>query len=540
MNFTLFRYDSSQKFSVFIILLLAIAGAICLQAGFWGKNWVLLSFVGWVFWWQAEKILEATFTKKIFLWRLLGAFFFLLVWNVVATWWVRITGALWVISTANSLVMLVALIFWWWVRKFFSEKYQKWIFVPIWISFEFAHHQWQLTWVWLTLGNTFLYRNEWVQWYEYTGVWGGSLWILLMNVLFWNLKEGFSIKKIIVCAIALVVPFGFSWFLQGQKISALQKLNVVLVQPNIDPFTEKFSDCPRFIPFAKQAQILADLTLQKFDKTTDLVVFPETALDENFDERLVRKYPTFQKIDSLQKKLNVPILLGVSTRIFTKEKSSPTSQYAPLAHSYYEDFNTALLLQKDTMFWYKKMILVPGVETIPFPEYTIFLKDFISDIGASFFLLGTGKEIINFPTPKAQVAPIICYESMYGEFVSQFVKKGADLLCTITNDGWLGDTQWEQHHLYLGALRCIETRREMLHCSNMGASAIIDVWGKVRKEIPYNQRTAMKEIAFTYSKKTFYVCYGDFLPRIALGIVGILFLWILANLFRKKSNNRLL
>ncbi len=155
-------------------------------------------------------------------------------------------------------------------------------------------------------------------------------------------------------------------------------------------------------------------------------------------------------------------------------------------------------------------------------------------------MLGTGKEIINFPTPKAQVAPIICYESMYGEFVSQFVKKGADLLCTITNDGWLGDTQWEQHHLYLGALRCIETRREMLHCSNMGASAIIDVWGKVRKEIPYNQRTAMKEIAFTYSKKTFYVCYGDFLPRIALGIVGILFLWILANLFRKKSNNRLL
>ncbi|PKQ70402.1 lnt: apolipoprotein N-acyltransferase [Raineya orbicola] len=530
MNFTSFRYNKNIP----ILLLLAVFGGICLQAGFWGKGWVMLGFMGWVCLWQAEKILKETFLKRNFLRRLLVAFLFLFVWNVVATWWVRITGALWVISVANSLVMLVPLVFWWWVRKFFAEKYEKWLFIPIWISFEFAHHHWQLTWVWLTLGNTFLYQNEWVQWYEYTGVWGGSLWILLVNVVFWEIKEAFSIKKIAFLVALLAFPITFSWILREQKLLPTQKLNVVLVQPNIDPFTEKFNDCPRFIPFAKQAQILVDLTLQKFDKNADLVVFPETALDENFDERWVRKYPTFQKIDSLQQKLNVPVLLGVSTRIFTKEKSSPTSQYAPLSNAYYEDFNTALLLQKDTMFWYKKMILVPGVETIPFPEYTIFLKDFISDIGASFFLLGVGKEISTFPTSKAQIAPIICYESMYGEFLSKFVQKGADLLCTITNDGWLGDTEWQKHHLYLGALRCIETRREMLHCSNMGASAVIDVWGKVRSEIPYNQRTSMKAIAFTYQEKTFYTHYGDFLPKIALSFVGVIFLASLVRFFQKK------
>ncbi|MCS6795125.1 MAG: apolipoprotein N-acyltransferase, partial [Raineya sp.] len=341
-------------------------------------------------------------------------------------------------------------------------------------------------------------------------------------------KEQFSMFKVALGILVICLPLLISWLLQKRIFTPTQKMQVILVQPNVNPFTEKFSDCPNFIPYTKQAQMLVDLTLQKFDTTADLVIFPETALDENFDERWMRKYPTFQKIDSLQKKLGIPVLLGVSTRIFTKEKSSPTSQYAPLAHSYYEDFNTALLLKQDTMFWYKKIILVPGVETIPFPEYTIFLKDFISDIGASFFLLGTGKEIVNFPTRKAQIAPIICYESMYGEFLTKFVKKGANLLCTITNDGWLGDTEWQQHHLYLGALRCIETRKEMLHCSNMGASAVIDVWGKVRNEIPYNQRKAMKSDAFVYEGQTFYVHYGDFLPRIAVGILILVLVRVVA------------
>lgn len=509
-----------------LALLYAVLAGICLQTGFWGKGWIVLESFGWVSWWQAEKTLKQLVHRKLLLWRLLYAFVFLFTWNVVATWWVRITGALWVISIANSLVMLIPFFMYWYLEKFFTSKTLKWLWIPIWITFEFAHHHWQLTWVWLTLGNTFLYQNNWVQWYEYTGVWGGSLWVLLINVLIWELKESFSFIRLLWLTSAVIVPLLVSEFLQKQIILPTRKLEVVLVQPNINPFTEKFKDCPYFIPYSEQAQILVNLTLQKASANTDLVVFPETALDENFDERWLRKYSTFQKIDSLQQKLQVPIILGASTRIFSKERNSPTSLYAPLSHSYYEDFNTALLLKKDTILYYKKNILVPGVETIPFPEYTIFLKDFISDIGASFFLLGKGKELVVFPTEEALVAPIICYESMYGEHVAKFVQKGANLLCTITNDGWLGDTAWQRHHLFLGALRCIETRREMIHCSNMGASALIDLWGRVRSQISYNHRSALKGSIFTYERQTFYVLFGDIIARLCLGIVCLSTVWV--------------
>ncbi|GAB4129055.1 MAG: hypothetical protein Fur0027_13280 [Raineya sp.] len=299
---------------------------------------------------------------------------------------------------------------------------------------------------------------------------------------------------------------------------------VVLVQPNINPFTEKFSDTPNFIPHEKQTRILLDLSKKNISSPTDLLVFPETALDESFDERLLKKYNNIKLLDSFYQKHQIPILFGASTRRFTAQKTSPTSQFAKSVNSFYEDFNVAFLMQKDSLSIYRKIILVPGVETIPFPEYTIFLKDFISNIGAQFFLLGVGKEQNLFKVKNARIAPIICYESMYGEFVGKFVQKGANLLCTITNDGWLGDTDWQEHHLYLGALRSIETRRTMLHCSNMGASAVISAKGNVLQVIPYNKRSALAfQNVELYEKQTFYVLFGDYIGRLALlcSILGL-------------------
>jgi apolipoprotein N-acyltransferase len=105
------------------------------------------------------------------------------------------------------------------------------------------------------------------------------------------------------------------------------------------------------------------------------------------------------------------------------------------------------------------------------------------------------------------------------------------LLCTLTNDGWLGDTDWQQHHLYLGALRSIETRREMLHCSNMGASAVISAKGEILKEIPYNQRTALRfERVILQNEITFYTLYGDYIGRTALIVLTT---WLLYMIFQK-------
>jgi len=519
----------------FSLSAIALLAALGLCVGFWTQFGVITSFLSFALLWQTEKYFQAYFSKKkISIWLFWA--FFLFAWNVMATWWVRITGALWVISTANTLVMLVPVGIWLVLRKKIASKYESLFFVFLWLSFEFLHHRWQLTWVWLTLGNLFLYQNSWVQWYEYTGVLGGSLWILLTNVLIFNFFQKKTTVNLVWVGLWLLVPIGISYVMLWQyKPEPKGTLEVVLVQPNINPFTEKFSDTPHFIPFKEQTKILLNLSEQFITQKTDLLVFPETAFDENFDERIVPKYDNIKRLDSFQKKYAIPVIFGASTRAFTATKTAPTSQYAENVHAFYEDFNAAYLKKGDTLQFYKKIILVPGVETIPFPEYTIFLKDFISDIGASFFLLGVGKEQTIFHVKNARIAPIICYESMYGEFVGEFVKKGANLLCTLTNDGWLGDTDWQQHHLYLGALRCIETRREMLHCSNMGASAVISAKGEILKEIPYNQRTALRfERVILQNEITFYTLYGDYIGRGSL--IGLM-IWIILVMLKKLLKN---
>lgn len=516
---------------LFFVLITAFSAALLLTAGFWGAYGVIGSFGAFAILWQAEKHWSRFFRSKIRTWLFWA--FFLLIWNVLATWWVRITGALWVISVANTLVMLAPVSIWLWIRGKFPAKYRMFLFAVLWIAFEFLHHRWQLTWVWLTLGNQFLYQNTWVQWYEYTGVLGGSLWILLANVLIYEVFQRKNLQSVIYLSLCIICPILISQIiLHRYSPQARGAMEVVLVQPNINPFTEKFADTPNFIPHREQVKILLGLSAKNISSKTDLLVFPETALDENFDERFIRKYETLKLLDSFYRKHQIPILFGASTRQFSSYQTSATSQFAKSVNSFYEDFNVAILMQKDSLYVYKKIILVPGVETIPFPEYTIFLKDFISDIGASFFLLGVGKEQTIFKIKEARIAPVICYESMYGEFVGEFVKKGANLLCTLTNDGWLGDTDWQKHHLYLGALRSIESRRTMLHCSNMGASAVISVKGEVLNEIPYNQRTALSFAKVElYENLTFYVRFGDYIGKLAV-LMSVLL--IVLSFFRKK------
>lgn len=499
------------------LILIACISALLLTIGFWEKYAVLGSFLGFACMWQAEKHFRYFFEqRKIRIWFFWAIFLFF--WNVFATWWVRITGALWVISIANTLVMLVPISFWLWTRKRLPPIYQILFFVVLWLSFEFLHHRWQLTWIWLTLGNLFLYQNTWVQWYEYTGVLGGSLWILLGNLLVFQAFQKPTPRTFAYLSMSLLVPIIISYIILWQyQPEAKGSLEVVLIQPNINPFTEKFVESPNFIPHAEQTKILLDLSKKALSSRTDLLVFPETALDENFDERYIKKYENIKRLDTFYQKHQVPILFGATTQQFSAYQTSATSQFVQNINSFYEDFNVAYLMQKDSLTIYRKMILVPGVETIPFPRYTIFLKDFISNIGAQFFLLGIGKEQTIFKVKKARIAPVICYESMYGEFVGEFVQKGANLLCTITNDGWLGNTDWQQHHLYLGALRSIETRRTMLHCSNMGASGVISTKGEILKEVGYNQRTALSfaEVGL-HENQTFYVRFGDYLGRLAL------------------------
>ena len=185
---------------------------------------------------------------------------------------------------------------------------------------------------------------------------------------------------------------------------------------------------------------------------------------------------------------------------------------------------------------------------MPFSAYLPFLSAIAIENGGTSGTLGVEKtpkileitkqfEIDKFKHQsdhKIALAPIICYESIYGDFVRQQVQKGAQLLCVITNDGWWGDTPGYKQHFAMARLRAIETRRWVLRSANTGTSGSIDPSGKIVKKTSYWTKTAFSQVIELRTDKTFYTKHGDW-------IAGLSISWILlacSNILMYKANQK--
>ena len=111
------------------------------------------------------------------------AFVSFLLWNILGTWWitqVQFVGTI-LIILANAL--LQALVFWLASRiRTILGISLLFPFLFIWMGYEYLHLSWDLAWPWLNLGNALATAPKLIQWFEYTGVRGGTLWIILTNL----------------------------------------------------------------------------------------------------------------------------------------------------------------------------------------------------------------------------------------------------------------------------------------------------------------------------------------------------------------------
>ncbi len=164
------------------------------------------------------------------------------------------------------------------------------------------------------------------------------------------------------------------------------------------------------------------------------------------------------------------------------------------------------------------------------------LGDAMINLGGTVASLGTDKERIAFSNPfnKGKIAPIICYESIYGEFTGDYVKKGANFLAIMTNDSWWGVTEGHKQLLSYARLRAIETRREIARAANSGISAHINAKGEILEDTFYGDQTALFAKVNLYEQQTFYVRAGDFLSRFSIFALGFLLFYFLIERFKKK------
>ena len=173
---------------------------------------------------------------------------------------------------------------------------------------------------------------------------------------------------------------------------------------------------------------------------------------------------------------------------------------------------------------------------MPYPKLFKFAEKYAIDLGGTVGTLAINPERTPFVASDGlKIAPTICYESVYGEFIAEFVRNGANAFFVITNDGWWGNTAGHRQHFLFSVLRAIETRRSVARSANTGTSAFINQRGDVSQATTYWVPAVIKQTINTNDTLTFYVRFGDYIARISILVAAFMLLLTISNGILKRS-----
>jgi apolipoprotein N-acyltransferase len=524
----------------FTNLYIAIGCGLLLYAAWPVSPLTFIIFIAWVplLWLEAKVESRKKFVGLVYI--------TMLIWNITTTWWIWNASPPGAVGAflANSLLMCFPWLGFKVAKKWLGERIGYIALIAFWMCFEYIHLQdWGLSWPWLTLGNTFATHPEWVQWYEYTGTSGGTFWILLVNVfLFLHVKNNFNkqtpknYKNLLAGIVLLIIPLVISIYPQYAPMRLAPPPpgndNIVIAQPNIDPY-EKVSNMTG--SFEGQLQQLISLSEQQVDDNTALIIWPETALymGNGIEETEMKNNLFLNPLwGFLKRHPNASLFTGVeSYRMF----DSATKYSKEFSGQYFESYNGSVVLDSSgAQSFYHKSMLVPGVETLPW--FLKFIDKWFEKFGGTAAGYARQNERTVLTTKGGyHVAPSICYESIYGEYMSKYIRNGANLICIITNDGWWKKTPGHKQHMNYARLRAIETRTYVARSANTGISCFIDPYGTVINPQPYNTKAAIKlSIPAGNHSKTFFVKHGDVLSKIMVALSMVLLTWVISLKVRKK------
>lgn len=537
-----------------------------------GCSWMAL--VGFVPLLCAERLL--TLTGRRCTWIYLYVAFVL--WNAFTTFWVcnaTVGGGIAAIML-NSLQMLVVFLIFRGSRCVFRGILPYILLAAGWIAWEKAYFNWDISWPWLVLGNSFARTPSLVQWYDVTGTLGGSLWVWVCNLGVFGLLVclsdgewfgrrlpdgrwiGFSPKARVVYSIGLFLvflgPVAWSlskWFSPNDVTS--DTIDVLVAQPNIDPYN-KFSAMTQ----AQQNALVEQLVMPElidykraYDRDSTwcgnasepglLILAPET-FTSDVTTNFLGSSPTLNRFKTLLAGyLGVNMLLGASTYTRVESDARPSLTSRQITDGlWYESHNSAIMIDgsgRDEIF--HKTKLVVAVEKLPYPR----VFDPIDRALGGVMGRCIGQDEISLLHFRASdrlgnmrdipLGCAVCYESVYGDYCRGYILKGARALTIITNDAWWGDTPGYHQHLSYASLRAIETRRAIARCGNTGISGLIDNKGRIVEQGPWWKPVTLHFQLPLSDDLTFFVTHGDITGRLCT----FTFLLLLAALFVRTIVN---
>lgn len=465
-----------------------------------------------------------------------------LLWNSASIYWVYNAISAYngpIVAIPVSLIpfglgaLLMTFAFWLYYRlgKYVNKKIAYLGLISFYIALEYLQQTWDLAFPWMTLGNGLAGMHQLAQWYDYTGIYGGSLWIITSNILafeaYKKLKSAsgyLKFRPVLIWALVVIIPVSISLTKYFTATEKGTPSNVVVVQPNIDPYL-KLSE----IPPAAQIKILTQLSDSIAQPNTEYFIWPETAIPNYADEDHIRSSEDFITLQNfLGKYKNGTLITGIESIKVYATKKTITSKYDERQGVYFDNFNTAMQVENSAnVQFYHKSKLVPGVEKMPFPKLFSFLDGVFSQLGGTVGGWGwQEKPSVLYAQSGIGAAPVVCYESLWGDWIGQQVKDGAQFIAIITNDGWWGNTSGKDQHAMYAKLRAIETHRDIARSANTGISCFINQRGDVTQSTKWWTRTALKGDINLNDEITFYVKSGDIIAKI-LSFLAILLVLII-------------
>ena len=481
-----------------------------------------------------ERIADQLGKKRIWIYHYCA----FVLWNTLTTFWVcnaTVGGGIFAIL-ANSLQMSLVFGLFRLSKKKFSGALPYIFLAVTWIAWERFYFDAEISWPWLVLGNSFA-RTTWaIQWYEITGTLGGSLWIWAVNLsifglmtslsdgsfFYWNNKAKAAAFTCIIVLFAapLLISSSIGIKYEDSMKQSAENLEVLIVQPNIDPYN-KFQAMTQDQQNALLEHQIAEVMSDRFADSTAsplLVVAPETFTNDiicgQYDRsRTWRRFTGF-----LSHYPGVNMLFGASSYDYFESQAKPSHTARHLSDGrWVESHNSALMIDGTarTEIFHKSKLVV-AVEMPPYPA--IFCK--IDDLLGGVMGRCIGQDeitLLNVQGTDGQIIPIgsaVCYESVYGEYYTDYIRKGAKAMAIITNDAWWGDTPGYRQHLSYASLRAIETRRAIARCANTGISAIISPSGRILQPTPWWEAAVIKGRIPLRDDITFFVSHGDITGRV--------------------------
>lgn len=504
--------------------------------------WIPLFFIDYHIRENAEKFR----LFSIFLYVLPG----FLIWNILTTYWLynsTAVGSFLAIGLNSLLMSFVFTIFHIAGRKLYSNYQGFLLFIMLWISFEYLHLHWDISWPWLNLGHVFSSATWAIQWYEYTGSFGGTLYVLLTNTflflaLKYRIRTGTWNRSVISNFIIVVILNAglliSSFIIYKNYEDKGEPHEIVIVQPNLDPYSEQYS-----IPPEDVAKQIIELANRKMTSNTDVVVAPESAIQESIWEENMKNSESLDLLKNyVARHPHTALIVGASTFSRIKDEHNiPLSARKHPSGFYYNAHNTAIFIDTtDRKQLYHKSKLVPGVEKMPFKQVLKYLpvENLAIDLGGTVGTLGIDKtrKVFYSADSTLRPGPEICYESVYGAFTARYIRNGANAIFIITNDGWWGNTAGHRQHLQFASLRAIEMRKPVARSANTGISAFVNQRGDIIQPTEYWEKDVIRGTIKTNEIKTFYARQGDYIARVSVfGAVILLLISIMAAIVRRKN-----